>query len=509
MKKVFKFLFAASVLLCYSSCADYLDVFPEDKITGVNFWENEGDVRLALIGIYSVLKDPAIYGYGGGLDATTPNAFQWAWWEGKHQQIGNGTIQPGSGFLVDGRWKMCYRIINRVNYFLENIELVDLDTDVKNNYIGEATFLRGVAYSILVDTYGGVPILTTTLASADTEDLERASISETWAQVHSDYDVAITTLQISALETGRATIGAALGMKMRAYLYQGNWDKVLEMVTEIDLLGLYFLYPSYQGLFQVENENNQEVIFDVQFIAGENGQGSPFDQNFQPQNILNGISGANSVAPIQDLVDAYETIDGSPVDPADPYANRDPRLDFTILRPGALFQGQLFPTIIKSHPGQKVAFGIRKYMIENMQVVKFQSPLNFIVLRYADVLLAQAEAMIENGNISGAIDILNRIRTERTDVSIPALSFGLSQTEARDALRKERRIEFALEGLYWSDIKRWNAGPDIYPVEVRGADGSLIETKFGQGYDLSKDNLLPIPDAEISLNPNLIQNPGY
>ena len=93
-------------------------------------------------------------------------------------------------------------------------------------------------------------------------------------------------------------------------------------------------------------------------------QGSIFDRYWQPQNLKYGIDGSNSVAPTQLLVDEYETLDGSPVDRNDPYKNRDPRLDFTILRPGAYFQGQLYPTEIKNHTGQKVGFGIRKYTIE-------------------------------------------------------------------------------------------------------------------------------------------------
>lgn len=134
------------------------------------------------------------------------------------------------------------------------------------------------------------------------------------------------------------------------------------------------------------------------------------------------MDGSNSVAPTQLLVDEYETLDGSPVDPADPYKNRDPRLDFTILRPGAYFQGQLYPVEIKNHTGQKVGFSIRKYTIETMQVVANQSPLDFMILRYGDVLLCKAEALIEtNTDIDGAIDLINRIRSERDDVKMPLI----------------------------------------------------------------------------------------
>jgi hypothetical protein len=125
------------------------------------------------------------------------------------------------------------------------------------------------------------------------------------------------------------------------------------------------------------------------------------------------------------------------------------------------------------------------------------------------VILSQAEAIIEtNGDIDEAISLINRIRTGRDDVKITALPVGLSQEEARTRLRHEWRIEFAMEGLYWSDIKRWNIGSEIYPLEIKDHNGNIIETKFPDGY-LDFYQLLPIPDSEISLNENLTQNPGW
>ena len=138
-----------------------------------------------------------------------------------------------------------------------------------------------------------------------------------------------------------------------------------------------------------------------------------------------------------------------------------------------------------------------------------QSDLNYMVMRYADVLLSKAEAIIEtNGNIDAAVSLINRIRTERDDVKLTPLPVGLSQDQARQKLRHERRIEFALEGLYWADIRRWNIGKDIYPLNVKNNKGDIIETKFPNGY-LEYYNLLPIPQSEISLNNNLQQNSGW
>lgn len=403
---------------------------------------------------------------------------------------------------------MCYRIINFSNDFFTNIEKVELDETVKSTYLGEVYFLRGIAYALLAETYGGVPIITTVIGTDEARSVSRNTLQETWDQAISDYDEAIERLEIESYEVGRATKGAALGLKMRAYLYQNKYDEVLQVVEEIEDLGVYALFHSYEGLFQLDNENNEEVLFDIQYMAGEQGQGNFFAWLALPESVP--AAGASDPAPTQHIVDAYEMIDGSAVDPNNPYEGRDPRLDFTILRPGARFEGLLYPTEVSNHTGQRVGFNLRKNVGENIPILTPRvSPLNFIVLRYADVLLAKAEALIEtNQNIDEAIELINRIRTERTDVTISRLPMGLSQSEAREKLRHERRIEFFGEGINWADIKRWNIGPDIYPVEVRGGDGSLIEVKFPAGYE-EKHNLLPIPDNELSFNENLEQNPGW
>lgn len=508
--RIINIFWTGLLFICFCSCESYLDISPDDKITEDIFWTSPEDATLALNGVYNVLRNNYIYGYGGGYDACTPNAYQWAHWEGQQMQVGDGSVFSGSAGMVPERWKQCYRGIYRANYFLENIDRTPLLSDPeKEVMLGEVYFLRALYYDLLVRTYGGVPLVTKTITSEEGRNVSRASAEEIWAQIHSDFDEAIKRLPKEASANGHATLGAAYGMKMKAYLFTSEWNKVLEYCDKIDELDMYTLFPSYYGLFQFENEGNSETLFALSFMDGAFSQGSVFDRYWQPQNIKYGIDGSNSVAPTQLLVDQYETKDGSPVNPAKPYENRDPRLDFSILRPGAFFQGQLYPIEIKNHTGQKVGFAIRKYTIETMQVVGNQSPLDFMILRYADVLLCRAEAMIElNRNVDEAIDLINRIRS-RSDVDMPPVKKGLTQSEARKALRHERRIELALEGQYWDDIKRWKIGPEIYPCNVVGGLGELIQVKFPNGYNLEKNNILPIPDSEISLNPNLKQNPNY
>jgi hypothetical protein len=179
---------------------------------------------------------------------------------------------------------------------------------------------------------------------------------------------------------------------------------------------------------------------------------------------------------------------------------------------GHQFPNYLYPGGAFNHAGNPLKhLSTRKYRVpdEDKLPPAGQSFLNNIVIRYADVLLSKAEALIESGgDISTAIALINRVRTERNDVKITALPTTLSREEARVKLRNERRVEFALEGLYWMDIRRWDICDIIYPFVVYDHDGNVIERRFPNGYQ-RQYQLLPIPDSEISMNPNLVQNPGW
>lgn len=526
---IYSLIWVFMLLFSYSCVDEFLEVFPEDKITPAIFPENEADIQMLLNGVYANLRETGLYNQGlfafGVMDGATPNAFNWgnlAW-----TKAGNGSLASTDGNNLVFAWTRAYSIIRRANVFIDMVEkLRDEDVGISDEafsmYLGEAYFLRGLAFSRLVELYGGVPIVTTSITTEESRQLTRASAEETWSQVISDYNFAIDNLKVDAPQVGRATKGAALGLKMRALLYQGKYGEVLTVINEIDALGKYSLFPSYEGLFLLQNQNNEEVLFDIQYMRGENNQGSSHDQ-FCGTGTGTHTRGTRYV-PTDDLVSAYEMIDGSEVLPAGPWVSpdlpwelRDPRLDITVVRPGAYYLDHRFPNYLYAggaytHPGNSIKhLSARKYFVEPFEDLApaHQSDLNYIVMRYADVILSKAEAIIETGgNIDEAVELINRIRTERDDVKISSLPMGLSQAEARQRLRHERRIEFALEGLYWADIKRWNIGADIYPVEVRNHTGGLVEIKFPQGYS-EHQNLIPIPDGERALNPNLVQNPGW
>lgn len=526
--RAIRILLYISVVIVFSvlgsGCKKYLNILPGDKITTANFPKSENDIKILVNGVYSALRETNIYLEGlfgfGILDGATPNGFNWG--NTAIDLAGKGGLSSSSGQFVDFRWQRCYTIINRVNFVLDVIKGVDIPDANKAVYIGEMYFLRGLAYSLLVDAYGGVPIITAQLSSSDARQLTRASTEDTWGQVISDYNLAIGSLNYEPREIGKASKGAAMGLKMRAYLYQHKYADVIRLADSIIALGKYSLFPSYEGLFQLANENNSEVLFDVQYIRGENSQGSLVDQYCGTGT--GSFTRGTRYVPTGDLVDAYERIDGTQIkysqasiDLDNPYDGWDPRMRVTVVVPGSYFLGFRFPNYLYpggafNHPGNRLKqFSDRKYRIEPIEDLppSGQSDLNYIVIRYADVLLSKAEALIEtNTDLDKAIDLINMIRRGRDDVKLTPLPYGLSQGDARKKVRHERRVEFAMEGLYWSDIRRWDVGKDIYPLDIRDQNGALIETKFAGGYD-EKYNLLPIPQGEIALNPNLQQNPGW
>ncbi len=523
MKNV-TYILLVGLCLTGSSCINsFLDFTPEDKITSAIFPKTENDIKLLLNGVYANLRENSIYDQGlfgfGVLDGATPNAFNWGA-ENPIPKVGNGTLSSGDGGIVTFRWTRCYSIISRANYLLQAIEEVELTDEIKKIYTGETYLLRGLAYATLVESYGGVPIVPMSMTTEEARNLPRASAEATWAQAISDYDLAISSLKAEAPEVGRATKGSALGLKMRAYLYQGKYQEVIQIADEIDALGKYRLFPSYAGLFSEEKENNEEVLFDIQYIQGENSQGTLHDQ-YCGTGTGSWTRGSRYV-PTEDLVNAYEKTDGSPTVPFNPndpstWEGKDPRLAFTVVLPGSYildhqFPNYLYPGGAFNHPGNPLRhLSCRKYRVQSMANLPTsgQSYINNIIIRYADVLLSKAEAIIEtNGDIPTAIALINRIRTEREDVKITPLPSTLSREEARVKLRHERRIEFALEGLYWMDIKRWKIGKEIYPVNIYDHNRNVIERKFPNGY-LAYYDLLPIPNSELSLNSKLEQNPGW
>jgi len=263
-------------------------------------------------------------------------------------------------------------------------------------------------------------------------------------------------------------------------------------------LNNYILFSDYRGLFYLENEFNKEIIFDIQFKTPDYTNG--FDNILEVQM---------NCAPTLDLANNYLMTDGMSYlestlyDPANPWENRDPRFHKTIVVPGYMYLGRIVPESKYFSTG----FGFKKYTTykdDVAQPVILNSEINFIVLRYADVLLMYAEAQNEAvGSDETVYAALNQIRVR---AGMPDIPEGLTQDQMRQVIRLERRIELANEALYYSDIRRWRTAETVMNTTVLSRTGQLVQTRT---FNANRDYLWPIHEITIQDNPNLEQNPNY
>jgi hypothetical protein len=371
---------------------------------------------------------------------------------------------------------------------------------------------------MLENYYGGVPLVLDPPDRETQSELPRASREEVVAQVLADLDeaAAVLPLKSGGAKAGHATKGAALALKAKVLLFEasplfsggsGNWQAAADAakaVMDIAADAGYGLFDDYRALFLPENENNKEVIFDVQFIYPDLGHSFDLiDKQY------------NTNAPLLNLAEAYQMANGKAIteagsgyDAAHPYVGRDPRLYQTIVFPGDTFMTEEVTPSRFAITG----YGLKKYSIYDkgeppagMSDLKSgQSETNYIVLRYADILLMYAEAANEAvGPNASVYDALNEVRKR---AGMPEYAEIYSKEQLRDIIRHERRIEFAGEGMYYNDIRRWKTAETVMNAMIYKYDGSAIETRK---FDAARDYWWPIPQTEMDLNPALEQNSGY
>jgi len=398
-----------------------------------------------------------------------------------------------------------------------NLEAAPVSDDVKTQMGAEAKFLRAYAYSDLITYFGDVPLITSVQTLADAY-VPRDAKSAVLAQILTDFDDAIAVLPTSYSSPGRATKGAALAYKAKILLFNERWTEAAEAAKQVIDLGVYDYFPDYADLFTEANENNEEVIFDIQYTTSQTQPwpAEPFVLGtWQTSNItasmINSYYMTNGL-PITDAASGY--------DDQDPYADRDPRLDATVVLPGTMYGDATFiPASYSEYPcGAKP----RKYAEYGVPDVNI-STLNTILMRYADVCLMRAEALIESGSTEQEIyDLIDDVRSRVGMPSVESVEgTGLTQDELRQIVRHERRVEFCMEGTRYGDMLRWKDESLVH--DVYGYDKSKLSDPsdpakwvFSQiridvrTFNSTKGWLWPIPQADININENLLpQNPGY
>ncbi len=389
----------------------------------------------------------------------------------------NFTINS-SAFIVDNYWTGQYRAINFCNQVLTNVSGISMDETLKNRLLAEAKFFRGYHYFNLIRAFGGVPIYTE-IPENGVYNIPRNSVEEVYQQAIQDLTEAAAVLPISydASNVGRATKGAAKGMLAKIAMYRKDWGEALVLSQEVMGMG-YDLFPDYYQLFRYQNEYNIESIFEIESTADGNCQAD--SQYGQTQGVRAQFGwGFNS--PSEDLANSYET--------------GDLRRDATILFVGETTpEGDLITA--GNNPVHPIRYNQKVYVPSTdfrRNNCRENADTNIKVLRFAEILLINAEANNELGNTMTALESLNRVRN-RAGL---ANSNTTDQTILRMEIWKERRAELALEGDRFFDLVR------------QGRAGEVLRAVGKQFVD-GVHEVFPIPAAQIALSSNVLtQNPGY
>ena len=523
-------LFGALIVLATTSCSDdFLVKAPLDQGSVEGFFETREDVVRAINSVYDVYQGTmwggAFYWQHFMWDNMSDNGASCCPWEQDFGTIARGIHTPTTGGIITTRWDFGYEGIFRANSVLENVDNVDMDQVDRDAIIAEARFHRGMIYAEMSQNYGDLPLVLTVISREEGLEVTRAPKSSVLDAAYADLDYAEANLETTPWngDIGRPTKQAAIAVKTRFKIYNGDYQGTIAEATKImnmsaanpGMIGLLDTDDpdnDYYSVFDPYNENNKEVLFDIQFVGGTAGEGNSVNVFIAPGPQGGPGHGWGGVRVNDQLLDAYEMTDGLSIDESPMYnpddgvlgfSNRDPRMIASNYIPGvSLARGEIYEATQSGFSGFA---GVRKWVEEDATIGEDGcscNETNFIIHRYADVLMYYAEAMNETSGPSQAVyDAVNAIRDRAGQPDLPA---GLSQDGMRQKIRQERHVEFAWEGTRYFDLIRWGIAADVIPNV----------TLFGEPSDFRvfiapKHNVFPIPQKEIDTNPNLTQNPGY
>jgi len=499
------------LMIVFISCdKDFLECPPLTEASSVTFFKNASEATMAVNGVYNSLY---LYNYifeweDALTDNETWNEEGGTWTYGGLANYAE--TAAGNNAYTYRMWGKGYRTIQRANTAIEGISAMDaslIDDDTRNVLIAECRFLRAWQYHLLAWRFGGVPILLDPVGEQELTPA-RNTKEEVVQQIIDDYTFASQHLPDtwSGNDLGRAHKGAALGMLAEEYLWNKQWANAANAAKQVIDNSNYGLLDNYQDLFTPGINNTKEDLFGVQYWTANGAYGSYYRYRwFRAPASNTARAGYEFHLALQDLVNEFENSDGTPFDPTgidvttddSQYENRDPRLWSTVFYNGADIYGQPY-----NRSWSRTGYAWRKYSCSKNDplLVGSSIPMNWKVMRYAEVLLFYAEA--KNETDGPTQDVYNAINQVRSRVGMPDLPTGLTKDEMRERIYHERRVEFASEGVHLEDLIRWRR---LEVVENRHLSaGCTYHTDFEEF-----EYLWPIPQTEIDVNPNLEQNPGY
>ncbi|MBL4676543.1 MAG: RagB/SusD family nutrient uptake outer membrane protein [Mucilaginibacter sp.] len=473
--------------ISFQSCKkSFLDIDPAQNQAATQFFKTEADATKAVNAMYANLREwnniafaPIAVESMGSDEAEKGSSSSDATYMNSYH---NFTVSADEGQL-GGFWRGQYQNINFANQILTKVPDITMDETLKSRYLAEAKFIRAYSFFRLVRAFGDVP-LRITLPKDETEyNMPRSPKAEVWAQIEKDLTEAATVLPqtYAAADLGHATKGAALALHAKVAMYQQKWNDVLTYTNQVMGLG-YSLFPNFEQMFRTNNKNNVESIFEVQCNIIPNNPDASNSQYSQVQGVRGSTGGGWGFnVPTAVLAAAFET--------------GDPRRDATII-----FRGETTPEGDKiPAEGDNPMYNQKSYVPFSLYVSGFNegAQQNKIVLRYADVLLMNAEANNELGNATAALASLEKVRA-RARGSNAAILPQVTSTEQgalRTAIYHERQVELAMEFDRYFDVIRQGRGTEVF--------GS-------RGWKAGKNEVWPVPQTEIDISGTILtQNPGY
>ena len=559
-------LYIASLCICVSilaGCKDFLEQAPLDAPATGEFFNNQTEMNVGLNAVYkSIYWNFGNTAYQSVMDGWTDIALMRA------VELGEGNFDTFNQHSL-GIWQRAYVTIQRANTLLDGMERgkAKVPEAAYNRIQAEARVLRAWAYFYLVHMFSDVPLITKPLLPSEFYSQVRAPKAELIKFIYDELDAAAVNLDWAPSQRGRVSKSVVYGIKARTALFNKEYKLAAESAKLIiDNAGLN-LNPNYQDLFTKSGQEpnaGKEIIWEILYSNAD----AP-NQNWVPLGSISRAAGGQSGRfPQQRLVDMFEAKDGKRIDESavydhtNPIKNRDLRLKYTVAQPGDTISMNLQTLVYdvyknttsfrnadgtwttKANADFDNAFGPAKSGVGLLHAKytqtnenAFASYVNFILIRYAEILLIYAEAKIEQNQIDlTVVEAINKVRRRAKQPEVET-AIANNQNELRKLIRRERVAELAMEGFRWFDIRRWGIADIVMPQQVMGIAKSptnrppIPNFKKSAVHDLNsipdytgqeslrfvremrfwypKLELLPVPQAERDVNPNLSQNKDW